>query len=328
MSIASTTKDIPLPEAIRRWGNPTSITLLDPSVQIFSTPSVHGAIGYKVSAGCAVVFGDPVCDIKDIPALAFAFQEFCKAQSLTVVYAAVSKRFSDWAMGNISGAKVEVAEELVVDPQNDPSVGQEGRMLRKKVKHSASEGVTVEEYIGQDPEIESGIERVGRDWLQGRKGPQIFLAHVHLFEERLGKRWFYARQNGKIVGALLLNQLEALDGWVLYLLMAAPEAANGTSENLVMHAIAKLRAEGCRYLSLGGAPAEKMGEIAGLGSISAWIARNGFNASKKFFGLDGRRIYWKKYLPESKPSYLLFSQPKIGLREIISLLRAMNVSLN
>lgn len=328
MSHSTTAKKIHLPEAIRRWGNSTSITLLDPSVQIFTVPHIQGAIGYKVSAGCAVVFGDPVCDVKHIPELALAFQDFCAKQELRVVYATVSKRFADWAMGNISGAKVQVAEELVVDPKNDPSIGQEGRMLRKKIKHSISEGVIVQEYIGQDSEIEASIEQVGKDWLRGRKGPQIFLAHVHLFEERLGKRWFYARQHGKIVGALLLSQLEAREGWVLYLLMAAPEAANGTSENLVMHAIEKLRAEGCRYLSLGDTPAEKMGEITGLGAISSWIARNGFNASKKFFGLDGRRIYWKKYLPESKPSYLLFSQSKIGLREIVSLLRAMNVSLN
>lgn len=320
--------EVPLAEAIRRWGNAMSITLLDPAVQIFRAPNIPGVIGYKVSAGCAVVFGDPVCANNDTPALAQAFKDFCSKNNLRMIYTAASKNFADWAHGQISEAKIEVGAELVVDLSKDPSSGQEGRMLRKKLKHSASEGVVIEEYGGNDPLVEKEIESVTANWLQGRKGPQIYLSKVNVFEERHGKRWFYAKQNGKLVGVLLLNQLEAKQAWVLYMVMATPTAPNGTSESLVMHAIAKLRGEGCRYLSLGDAQGEKVGEVKGLGVISSWVAKHSFNASKKIFGLDGRRVYWKKYMPESRPSYLLFSHSSVGLREIVGLLRAINVSLS
>lgn len=324
---AKSSSSLTLPEMIRRWGNSASITLLDPKCQIFSPPQIEGAIGYRPEAGCAIVYGDPVCAANELAPLTEAFHHFCREQNLSPIYTTVSKEFADWAYERFKGALVEVAEELVVDPQNDPSLGQEGRMLRKKVKHSIAEGVAVYEYDQHDPVLEKAIEEVAEKWLGGRKGPQIFLSHVHLFEEKTGKRCFYAKQHGKIVGALLMNQLESMKGWVIYLLMATPDAAHGTTEQLVMRAIESLRKEGCRFLSLGGTPAVQMGAVKGLGLFSSWVARSGFNLSKKFFGLDKRRVYWKKYMPVSRSSYLLFSQSKIGFREVVGLLRAFNVSL-
>jgi lysylphosphatidylglycerol synthetase-like protein (DUF2156 family) len=316
-----------LPELIRCWGGSTSITLLDSSCEIFSVPHIQGAIGFRQGGGCAVVFGDPVTSSADTPALATAFHKFAKDKGLSVIYATVSESYASWAMQNVCKGLIEVSEELIIDPQNNPATGNEGRMLRKKVKHATTERVESQEYTTNDKSIEHGIEEVANEWLKGRSGPQIYLAKVMLFDDRTGRRWFYATQNGKIVGALLLNQLEAYNGWVLYMLMATPEAANGTSEQLLMTALESLRNEGCRFLSLGGTPAEKIGEIQGFKPVSETIARFGFHASKRIFNLSGRRTYWMKYKPTALPTYILFDEAKLGLRKIFGLLKALNVSI-
>jgi lysylphosphatidylglycerol synthetase-like protein (DUF2156 family) len=283
-------------------------------------------IGYRVESRCAIVFGDPVCSRSDKERLALAFQHYCREQGWEIVYVTASKEFADWAIQNICGALIEFGEELIFDPFNDPKQGSKGRLLRGKVNQALRNGTEVREYISHDPILEKAIEQVGVTWLKARKGPQIYLAHVHLFAERIGKRWFYAVKGGHIVGVLLMNQLEAKKGWLMQLLMTTPEACNGTSELLVTAVIETLRKEGCRFLAFG-ATASEFGEIIGLSKPSTWLARGAFKIAKKIFSLDGRRKYWQKFNPQSERSFVLFGQSRITMRAVIGMMRALNVPL-
>lgn len=314
-------------EYIRRWGGSASIALLDPACEHFGIPHHDGIIGYRSKTDCAVVLGDPVCPPAQKANLVRSFHEYCKESGKNIIYTTTSEHFSFWAMQNVCSAMIHVGNELICDPRHDPQEGSSGRKLRNKVSHCVHAGVTIEEYHSYDPNIEQAIIHVGKSWLHARQGPQIYLAGVDLFAHRTGKRWFYARQGTQVVGVLLLNELQAHNGWLVNLLLASPEAPHGTTELLVVSVLEALRRENCYYISFGTTPADQLGEIVGLGMISSWIARAVFKAAKSFFRLDARKKYWNKFHPQSEPSYLLFSQPHIGLREIKSVMSALNVSL-
>lgn len=314
-------------DKVCRWGSSSSVVLLDPSCKVFRVPHIDGIIGYRHDFGCAVVFGEPLCSNEDKPYLVHAFQNYCKDNFRNVIYTAVSGEFAKWAMKDFGSALMEVGKELVIDPHCNPAVGGKARALRNKLSFSKRQGVVVQEYLLDDEKLEKAIEEAGASWLAARSGPQIYLANVFLFKDPAGKRWFYARHNDKIVGVLLLNKLEAHQGWVLNLLMATPEAPNGTSELLVMSVIEALRKEDCSYLSCGVTPAAEIGEMLGFSPLSVWVARTAFKTIKKIFHLDGRRKYLQKFQPAGEPSYLLFSSSRIGPREILSVMRALNVTL-
>jgi len=200
-------------------------------------------------------------------------------------------------------------------------------MIFKKVNHASRAGVIIKEFVKQDTNLKERILEVEDKWLKGRKGPQMFMSHIDFFEDHCGKRCFYAECNNNLVGAILLNRLEAHDGWLLYLLMTTSDAPGGTSEYLILSVLDKLAAEGCHYFSFGVTAIENIGEIVGLGTISSWIARTTFVLAKKLFPLDNRRKFWKKFEPRNKKSFTLFSSASIRFKEIHAIMKTVNASL-
>ncbi len=310
-----------------RWGDFPAETLRDPAFQFFHVPHVDGVIGFKEELGCAATFGDPVCDTKDAPALAQAFHDYCKQKGLNVTYLISSEQFSRWAISNLCNVMIEVGQELTFDPQVDPLEGSRNK-LRNKVNHAYHVGLSVEEFLGNDPELEKKIQAVGDQWLASRKGPQIYLANVNFFEDKKSRRWFYIKdQEGKIYGVALLVKLEKREGWYLKFLLTIPEAPRGTSECLMVAVLEALRKENCRLLTYGMVPTESLGELVGIGKWSSWMVKQLFKWAKRIFSLENRKAYWGQFLPKQQPSYILFEQPKLGLKEVRVVLRSLKVDI-
>lgn len=313
-------------ELVRRFGGSACDAILDDTCRIFTVPEVEGLLGYRFENGCVVVFGDPVCSVEDWPKLLSAFRTYCKEQRKRIIYAIVTERFKEWAL--VNGAKTAIAfgELAFLDPQNDPQNGAKGSLLRRKVRRASKEGVEVYEYVKPDPQLEKEMENLGEKWLKTRQGLQIYISHVRLFDDRLGKRWFYAVQNGRIIGTVVLNRLEKVEGWHLNHLMQTKEAPHGTSELLVTTVLDSVAREGCRYVSFGAVPTEHLGEIVGMPSLFRWCARMIFRSVCIIFRLGGRKKFWEKFQAEFAPAYLLFHDG-LGISEIFALMRALNVSI-
>lgn len=314
-------------ECVKQWGGSPSIALLDPLCQIYKASHMEGLIGYRCTAGDVFVFGDPVCEASQKIQLAKSFEEYCLQNKKNIVYTQVSDEFGVWGLKQYNGALIEVGQEFYVSPQDNPTEGSDSRMLRKKVNHALIEGIIVQEYTDHSPPKENAMEEAKHAWLKDRKGPQIYLSHIHLFKNRLGKRWFYAIKGDRIVGVCMLNRLEARKGWVIDLLMAVPDAPSGTTELLVISVLDKLRSENCRYLTFGVVPSTHLNQIIGLGTFSTWLAHTMFKGAKWMFNLDGRRKYWQKYKPQSERSHVLFTNKDISIFNVIGLMRAMNAKL-
>ena len=122
----------------------------------------------------------------------------------------------------------------------------------------------------------------------------------------------------------MLNQLQALEGWLLNHLMFTPDAPHGTPELLVTSTLEELSQEGCSFLTFGTVAGKSLGKIVGLSPFFAWWTRHLYYLTIKTLRLNGHRKFWEKFHPQSESSYLLLSEPKVGLREAMALMRALN----
>ncbi len=313
-------------ELVRRFGGCTTDAVLDPSMQFFELQGTSGFISYRLKAGCVVIFGDPVCSEKDKVALATAFHNFAKEKNKRVVYIAASEPYTKWAIEHVCKVAVQFGEEFILDPLCDPrkNTGTHGSLVRRKVKSALREGVTIHEYVTKDREVEKAIEEVGEQWLKSRRGPQVHISNVYLFEDRIGKRWLYAKKDDKIIGIICLNQLEAYQGWLLNHLMNVPGVPSGTSELLVVSALETLAKEGCRFATVGIVAGSELENIMGLSKPLTWLPCGAFKLVTKAIGIDGLNTFWGKFHPRNKPLYLLFSHNHLGLREVLALKSALN----
>lgn len=323
----STLKRPQILELIRQWGDINTDGILDPSCRIFAIPDIEGFIGYKMESSNAVAFGDPVCAPEDKPILAQEFQNFCESQKLGTVYTLVSQEFADWAINNLSATSIEFGDKFVLDPQNHllNNTGSKSGLIRKKVKHAVKEGIIVKEYLQEEPRIEEGIMEVVRSWLQKRRGPQVYLCQVNLFKDRMGKRYFYAEREGKIIGLLMLNAIQAKNGWLLNNLMIAKSTPNGLSELLVMTALETIAAENCSYVVVGPLVGHQLGRITGIGQMKENLIRWVFKLLKYVFSLDGQTTFWKKFEHNIEGCYLIFPKNNFGFTSLKALLQAFHV---
>lgn len=314
-------------DCIRQYGTANSDAVLDPHCQLFSLPHIHGLIGYRMESDCAIVYGDPICSLQDRTELVTAFHRFCGDQSKQVVYLVASEEFKEWSEGKTCEASIEFGGELYLDPTDDPRKGPKGALTRRKVRHAVKEGVAAQEYQDYDEEMENAMMELSKRWLENRSGPQVFISHITLFENRKGKRWFYATQGDKIIGVVAISRLRSKDGWLLNRLMIDPDAPGGTPELLVITAIDQLAKEGCHYVTFGGVPGKEIGEVGGFGQVGQWLIPKIYTFTCRFFHLGGRQTFWKKFQPQSQKRYVLFGRAALGYSELMGLIRALNVSL-
>jgi lysylphosphatidylglycerol synthetase-like protein (DUF2156 family) len=316
-----------LVKQLRRWGDLNTDAILDCECKRFSTPNIDGFIGYRLESNCAVVFGDPICEQDNQLELAQAFKDYCKEQNWDIIYTIISQKFANKLKEKSKGIFIQFGNKLILDPfpNHLERTGPNGVLVRKKVKHAHKDGITVQEYLGQDPHLEEAIQQVGKNWLTSRHGAQIYISHLNFFNDREGKRWFYALKDDKIVGFLILNEIQENRGWLLNNLILSPEASSGVSELLITSALHALEAENCRYVAIGPVTAKEIVSIMGTGKITSSFLRLCFKTALKMFHLDGQRIFWDKFLTVNEPSYLMFE--KICFRTIRALFRALNVSL-
>jgi lysylphosphatidylglycerol synthetase-like protein (DUF2156 family) len=312
---------------IREYGDSVSDAILDPHCNHFKDPGIEGLIGYKFIANCAVTYGDPVCPRENKEKIAEAFYRFCEESNKNIIYVAASKEFLDLTFHNSVQAYIEFGRMLYLNPLEDPrkKTGSDACNLRKKIKHAKKEGVIITEYKGFDLQIEKDIEATSQKWLGKRKGLQAYISSVRVFDDREGKRWFYATKDGKIIGAVILEEIKAKKGWHLNRLMTTSNVPNGTAEVLLIEVIDTLQKENISYFSLGQAPLLEIQDIQGFSSLATYVTKKIYKLSTHLLKLEGRMDFWNKFFPYSEPSYLLFSQPKIHFGEIFALMKGMHI---
>ena len=314
---------------VRTYGGPVSHSLLDESSQTFRIPGIQGFIGFRVHNKCAVLMGDPICSPDHIERFFDAFIHFSHQQGWSVIVAVASGDMRRIAEKRGAGI-LEIADLLIANPQHDPLEGAKGGHLRTSVRFPIRKGVTVREYDGNripDPKTEADVMEAIHRWRANRRGFQMHIGSHTVFQNKPGCRWFLAELEGQVVGVLYMMRIGRADcSHMIDLVLSVPSAPPHTNELLIVTAFNQLKDEGEKAVCLGPAPRAAIGEISGLGSASAWLARYFYGIANQLVPQNGKAIFWKKFgISEKEPLYLIFTHPSVGLREFRALLKAFNI---
>jgi lysylphosphatidylglycerol synthetase-like protein (DUF2156 family) len=312
-------------EQISRQGNHASIALFDHRTHLFRGEKGRGLLGYHVHRGCAAVYGDPVCPKDHQMEFTKEFTDYADSAKLATCFVTASDEFSSRLCTEHSLYKrLKVGKELIVDTSQNPAKGSSGRGLKNRLNLARRSGVTLHEYTEDDPALKQEMNGVKNQWLNNRKGPQIFLSSIDLFDTSIGKQLLYAKSNGRVVGVLQLQQLEQSCCYLVQILMTLPKAPKGTSEALMMSAIKKLRSEGIQHLSLGAAVNPSLEDIHDFGRLFRWTAHKIFSLANKLFRLSHKEFFWTKFRPKQKDLYLISNN--FSLSMLLALKNALNVT--
>lgn len=148
---------------------------------------------------------------------------------------------------------------------------------------------------------------------------------LYFFIDRVHKRWFYVKQQNRLIAALILNRLDAFKGWVINMVLLAPHVPATTSEFLILSALDTLEQEQCSFFSIGALPKAPLGYIQGAWPPLIKGINSVYQRMHCWFSLHERQRYWEKFNPRKEPSFLLVNSPAISIREAIALLRTFHV---
>lgn len=303
------------------YGSAASEAMFDYPCQFYQLPHLTGIIAYRIEYKCAVIFGDPLCPPSELTELTEAFHEYCHSLHLNVIYIAVTEKFARLAL-EYCHILIEVCEELTFDPQYNPIL--KSHRLHHRMDKATKHGLTFHEYIPFDQQIENSLLDIGIQWKKAKKGPSLHLGHLNFFEHTEGKRWFYVKDGEQITSMAMLSQLDVQKGWLLKFFFTLPNAFPETSEFLMISLLTFLRKEDCHFLTKGIAPIDEIGEVKGLG-YSSPLVKYAYKTISYIFKFKKHKEYWQRYFPQKTPSYLLFSNPKIGFNEIRALLKVLRM---
>lgn len=164
-------------------------------------------------------------------------------------------------------------------------------------------------------------------WLNDRYGPQMYLGRPRLFDDRAGRRWLIAERADKVVGFLSMQQVGCTGcRHLINLVFSAPDAPLYTNELMIVTALRALRKEGIDSVCLGIGPLEALGRIEGCSAGTEWLSRKLYRLfSTKLMHQHGKTVFWEKFrVTQRQPLYLLFQSPRIGLRALYALSRALH----
>jgi lysylphosphatidylglycerol synthetase-like protein (DUF2156 family) len=313
------TKEI---ELFISYGSAASEAMFDYPCYFFRIPNKIGVIAYRIEFNCAVIFGDPLCPPHELIELTQAFHKYCHDSHLNVIYITVSPKFAGLAQ-KYCPISIEVCEELIFDPQINLLL--KSHRLQHRVDKAIKQGLTFHEYTPFDKEIEKSLLEIGIQWQKEKKGPNFYLGHLNFFENPKGKRWFYVKDGEQIISMAMLSQLDAQAGWLLKFLFTLPNAFLEASEFLMIYLLATLKKENCHFLTKGMVPIDSIEEVRGFRYCSI-LMKYIYKMISFIFKFKTHKQYWERYYPKKVPSYLLFSNSKIGFNEIRALLKVLKMN--
>ena len=191
------------------------------------------AVAYIPEDGFAVTFGNPLCELDQIPRVVRAYLTHIKEeQRLKPVWCCVDKCTERYLAQDLGwSAVIAVAEERV----NPIEVSlQDNKNVRRKIHRAEREGVKLHEISG-DPDVsfKQDIGQRLQDWKANRNNGQIHLSGMRPFDDVTHRRYFYATDKvGKvqssflaIIGMIGLHLMKPLALKICCLLVLAQLAA-------------------------------------------------------------------------------------------------------
>jgi phosphatidylglycerol lysyltransferase len=277
-----------------------------------------GAAPYLEHGRVALVWGDPLAGDSD----AFLGELTRGLRGRRICLMLIGEEVAH-AAGSLGYVVLKIGEQPYFDfadwrmPRGDA-----GKHLRWSLNLARRAGVEVREYAPGDDAAVLGALAAWEGGL-GREPADSFLRASPL--ARLdAKRLFLAWRDGRVDALVACSSVPAARGWLLEDLIRRPDAANGATEAVVIHALETLAADGaaCAWLDL--AP------LRGFESQIDWRARILFRTLGPIVSFFDRRYHFRalttylgKFHPTSWTPRYIALKPVVPTPGLVRALREL-----
>jgi phosphatidylglycerol lysyltransferase len=311
---------------VRRYGtNSNSYVLLEGPKSYFTSPGVDGFLAYQISAGIALIAGDPVCAPGDARRL---IHDFCSAVMRPVGAYQVSPVTLD-AFREEGFTDVQIGKEAVFALDQFTLCGGKMELVRAATNKARRAGVVISEHDPFAPGAEGSnaeLREISREWLKGKGNQELGFVLGSLGLERpSAKRYYLARADngtGRIEGFIVCEPIFGRSGYYLDVTRRRPDAIRGTMELLTTEILRRLREEGYEMASMGVAPLALLDDpdLADHPLVARFMR---FVYQRVNTNYDFKRLYrYKaKYHPHAwEPRYFCFNQRRLSFTMLYALI--------
>lgn len=242
--------------------NSSSYVLLEGPKRYFTSPLVDGFIAYQLSAGVAVIGGDPVCPPQSVHLLLKEFLHTMHGRPVCA-YQVTAEALDGFRRAGFRD--VQIGNEAIFDLNKFTLAGGQMELVRAATNKARREGVIVSEHfpfaLGA-AETNRELRAVSAEWLLSKGDHEMgFLLGSMGLETRSAKRYFVARSaegTGRIEGFIVCEPIYGRNGYYLDCTRRRVDAVRGTMELLTSEIFRLLRDEGYDLGSMGLAPLAKL----------------------------------------------------------------------
>lgn len=326
-----------------QYGRVANMGILDHSYRFFVNQSRTGALSFKVRNQVAIVGGDPLCEPHMIPSLLAEFSTYRRKHHWGLAFMGASASFvRDFAKPK-GWTTIRFGTERVLNPQtNEVLLERSGKRIavqNRQLLNSAKGGVTLGVYApavhGTDAQLQSELVGIYDAWRAERNtsaGPQAFITVYDPFALPALMTFVYSRgPDGTINGFAALRRLGD-GGYHIDPCIAAPGAAKGISDLLIVSAMALLHRAGVSYLGFGFEPLHALAreDITGMAGPLASLTKEMYGHTFRRLPIQGKKAYHDKFRTDVEQDcglYLVFPGGMPGPRQFLGMLHMANISL-
>ena len=315
---------------IRRYGaSSNSYVLLEGAKSYFTSPGVDGFLAYQVSAGVALIAGDPVCAPQQARRL---IRDFTRAMMRPVGAYQVSPLMLA-AFRQEGFADVQIGKEAIFDLERFTLAGGKMELVRAATNKARRDGVAVSEYhpfAGGAGALNDELREISAEWLKGKGNHELgFVLGSLSLDHPSAKRYFIARSKqgtGRIEGFIVCEPIYGRSGYYLDVTRRRPDAVRGTMELLCAEILRILREEGYQMASMGLAPLALLDD-PDLDNHPVLARLMRFVYERVNLNYDFKLLYrYKaKYHPHTwEPRYFCFNQRRLSLSMLYAVIQVRN----
>ncbi|KZT18358.1 aspartyl-tRNA synthetase cytoplasmic [Neolentinus lepideus HHB14362 ss-1] len=312
----------PLENLIAKYGDATNTSWVDPAWTVWRHDVTGGAVGYIVSEGFAIAFGNPLCERDQIPQLVRAYLHFLEANRLKPVWCCIDRETEQYLAQDLGwSAIIAVAEERLNPTQVHPH---DDKNFRRKIHRAERDGVKITEVEHFDEELRAAVEKRLEDWKGGRKGEQVHLTGVRPFDDMEHRRYFVAYDKDQTVCAMVvLAQLAATHGFQIKWALEFPGAPNGAIEYILWHVIRRMGNAGIRSATFGAGARDKLERADNIGGFRVRALEKTYNGLSSSFNLTNKGDFRAKFGTHQEPLYISYPKGGLGVKGIEAIMNVV-----
>lgn len=280
--------------------NSFSWKILSPEISLWFGKDESAVAGYVLAGSTRIVGGAPVTHPLNLRAAAEEFEEDARKAGHAVCYFGAEEWLYEISKNKKTHRSILLGAQPVWHPARWKETISRKPSLTAVMNYALRRGAVVSETAFQTVKNDPEYRRCLDEWLHSRKLPALrFLANPNVLEDACGRRFFSARQNGKLLAFLSLTSVAGRKGWIIEHIFRRGHALKGMSELLTDFAVRTIAEEGSGHATFGFSPLSRRAGISydtnplWIKIVFDWLYAKG----SCFYNFNGLDAFKSKFMP-------------------------------